>query len=95
MNDPYETVHNVDDYYDGPREGVADFHGSAHVFQCVWDEAANNWSERFTLSPVAASKGEGKIVDATAEFVVDKDRMTGDLPPGQLQPLRVRWRPIS
>jgi len=33
-----EEVHFVIDYWDGPREGVADYCGTPHYFRCVFDE---------------------------------------------------------
>ena len=35
----FETVYTVTDYYDGPRGGVADFQGSPHVHEWLFDEA--------------------------------------------------------
>ncbi|MDQ2799126.1 MAG: hypothetical protein M3Y13_05725 [Armatimonadota bacterium] len=48
-----EIVYTVFNYWDGPRAGVADFHGSPHFFQCIFDEVADEWSNVFRLSPVA------------------------------------------
>ncbi|HEV8133023.1 MAG TPA: hypothetical protein VGP85_00030 [Pyrinomonadaceae bacterium] len=44
-----ETVHTVNDYCDGPRVGVADFKGQPHYFECIFDEAADDWSSNFWL----------------------------------------------
>ena len=33
-----EPVYTVEDYYDGPREGVADFQGKSHVYKCQFSE---------------------------------------------------------
>jgi len=44
-----ETVHTVNDYWDGPRVGVADFQGQPHYFECVFDEALDEWSSSFWL----------------------------------------------
>ena len=48
----YERVHTVFDYYDGPRDGVADYNGKSHRYQSQWDEAADDWADTFTLTPV-------------------------------------------
>ncbi|MBV9850347.1 MAG: hypothetical protein JO250_11790 [Armatimonadetes bacterium] len=45
-------MHTVADYYDGPREGIANFGGAPHAYRCVFDEAANDWSDVFLLHPV-------------------------------------------
>jgi hypothetical protein len=44
-----ETVYTVNDYWDGPRVGVADFKGQPHYFQCVLDDASDDWSSIFWL----------------------------------------------
>ncbi|HEX6733105.1 MAG TPA: hypothetical protein VF074_23995, partial [Pyrinomonadaceae bacterium] len=44
-----ETVHTVNDYWDGPRVGVADFKGQPHYFESVFDEASDDWSSVFWL----------------------------------------------
>ena len=49
---PYERVHTVTDYYDGPRDGLADYNGKPHRYQSEWDEAADEWAETFLLTPI-------------------------------------------
>ena len=43
----YERVHTVLDYYDGPRKGVADFEGQPHLYECIFDDANDNYSDSF------------------------------------------------
>lgn len=50
----YETVYTVFDYWDGPRRGLADWGGKPHLYQCVFDEAADDWSNVFLLRAVDA-----------------------------------------
>jgi hypothetical protein len=54
VNDSFQTVHTMDDYYDGPRSGVADFDGQPHYYRAVyWDTP--QWDpddDRFELSPI-------------------------------------------
>jgi hypothetical protein len=50
----YERVHTVSDYYDGPREGLADYGGEPHRYKSHWNEAADDWAETFELSPIDA-----------------------------------------
>jgi hypothetical protein len=50
----YERVHTVLNYYDGPRKGVADFQGQPHLYECVFDESKDNYSESFVLTPLDA-----------------------------------------
>jgi hypothetical protein len=51
---PFETIHTVEGYYDGPRFGVTDFNGQPHYYcNLHWD--TSNWhpdESRFELSPV-------------------------------------------
>ena len=50
----YERVHTVSDYYDGPREGLADYIGTPHRYKCEWDEVADDWADTFELTPIDA-----------------------------------------
>jgi hypothetical protein len=50
----FERVYAVWDYYDGPREGLADYRGQPHYFKNQWDEEADDWSASFTLIPIDA-----------------------------------------
>ena len=54
MNDTFQTVHTVVDYYDGPRSGVADFDGQPHYYRSVYLDTPqwNPDEDRFELSPV-------------------------------------------
>ena len=45
----YERVHTVANYFDGPREGLADYQGSPHRYKSEWDEAADDWADPFEL----------------------------------------------
>jgi len=49
-----EAVFAVTDYWDGPREGVANFKGEPHSFQCIFDESADDWTNRFLLHSIDA-----------------------------------------
>jgi hypothetical protein len=44
-----ETVYTVNDYWDGPRVGVAGFKGQPHHFECVFNEVLDAWSSIFWL----------------------------------------------
>ncbi|MCB1034154.1 MAG: hypothetical protein KDD47_10010 [Acidobacteria bacterium] len=48
----YERVHTVSVYYDGPREGVADYGGAPHRYKNEWNNEENDWAETFELTPV-------------------------------------------
>jgi hypothetical protein len=48
----YETVYTVEDFYDGPRSGFADYRGIPHHYSSNWDEKRDDWADDFTLTPV-------------------------------------------
>src|SRR5258708_729369 len=50
----YERVFTVTDYYDGPRKGIANFLGKPHLYECIFDEAKDNYSDVFRLTPTDA-----------------------------------------
>jgi hypothetical protein len=95
MSTPFETVHSVDDYYDGPRVGVADFHGKPHHFRSVaWIHKDTEWDsedERFELIPVADTGSKPVVVRGT--FRVRQP--VPDLPKGVLRPLEVQWTSVE
>ena len=49
----YEEVFTVTDYYDGPRQGVANFKGEPHFYDCIFDEARDHCSNLYQLTPVS------------------------------------------
>jgi hypothetical protein len=49
----WETVFTVHDYYDGPKNGIASYRGTPHAYKCDWDQAADDWSPVFRLSPIS------------------------------------------
>jgi hypothetical protein len=53
MSEPlYERVLTVHDWWDGPRAGVANFKGRPHFYASSWDDAADDWSDIYTLVPI-------------------------------------------
>ena len=48
----YETVHTVTDYWDGPREGVANYKGLPHYYKCLFDEQKDEWSDIFLVKSI-------------------------------------------
>lgn len=49
----WETVYTVNDYFDGPRNGVASYRGVPHAYQCEWDDGADEWGAEFLLTPIS------------------------------------------
>lgn len=48
----FERVHTVWEYYDGPRDGLADFRGQPHFYKCVSDEDNDDGSALYALVPI-------------------------------------------
>lgn len=48
----YECVFTVTEYYDGPRKGIANYQGKPHFYECIFDEAKDDYSELFRLTPL-------------------------------------------
>lgn len=51
----FETVHTMTDYYDGPRGGVADYHGVPHVYKSTGADIGDvpgGIIDVFRLSPI-------------------------------------------
>ena len=46
-----ERVHTMTGYYDGPRNGVADYHGRPHIYESLFQDAADG-SDVFLLQPI-------------------------------------------
>ena len=49
---PFERVYTVNDYWDGPRGGVADFKAAPHFYRSIFSEADDNYTDVFELFPV-------------------------------------------
>jgi hypothetical protein len=48
----HERVYTMTDYYDGPREGIADFEGQPHLYKSEWNDGEDLSTSTFKLSPV-------------------------------------------
>jgi len=54
MNPEFEIVYTVTDWYDGPREGTANYRGAPHHYRSVCFDA-DGWDadeDRFQLTPI-------------------------------------------
>jgi hypothetical protein len=51
-SDAYEIVHTMTDFWDGPREGIANFRGSPHVYQSEFNDGEDEYSDTFLLMPI-------------------------------------------
>ena len=48
----FELVYTVTEYYDGPRQGVANFMGQPHFYDRVFSEAHGDYSDLVRLTPI-------------------------------------------
>lgn len=39
----WEAVYTVNDWYDGPRLGIADYNGQPYLYESRWDLAKDYW----------------------------------------------------
>lgn len=60
LTSPWERVHSIEDWYDGPRAGIADHWGWPHHYRSLYLDN-DRWDpdeDRFELVPVAAEAVE-------------------------------------
>jgi hypothetical protein len=62
-NSGYEIVFTVSDYHDGPRSGVANFRGSPHFYQAVFDDNADDYGDVYLLTPISQETLEAALQD--------------------------------
>ena len=63
MCESWETVHTMDNWYDGPRGGVADFGGAPHYYRSVYLDTPkwNPDEDRFELTPLPRAAFEAAV----------------------------------
>jgi hypothetical protein len=49
---PFERVYVENEWYDGPRAGLADIHGAPHRFKSLFDETEDEYLSTFAVWPV-------------------------------------------
>jgi len=60
-----DRVYAVDEYYDGPRTGIADYGSAPHYFRSVYLDS-QEWNpdeDRFELSPISAAAVAWELED--------------------------------
>jgi len=50
-----ETVFTVTDYWDGPLQGIANHEGKPHFYERIFDEASDDYSDLYRLTPINES----------------------------------------
>lgn len=48
----WDRVHTVNDYYDGPRRGIADVDGVPHIYEAEFDYSSDQFGDTYFASPV-------------------------------------------
>ena len=48
----FERVYTVTVYWDGPREGVADYEGVPHHYIAEWNDVRDEYAETYSLTPI-------------------------------------------
>ena len=51
----WDRVYTVNDYYDGPRLGIADVDGVPHIYEAEFDHSSDEYGDTFFVSPVDES----------------------------------------
>jgi hypothetical protein len=46
-----DRVLTVNDYYDGPRLGIAELDGAPHIYEAEFDHSADEYGDTYFLSP--------------------------------------------
>jgi hypothetical protein len=59
----FELVYTVTEYYDGPRQGVANFKGQPHFYDCGFSEEQDDYSDLYRLTPIPRQVLELAIED--------------------------------
>ena len=97
MEDVFEPVLEVTEYFDGPRRGIALFKGTRHTFTSKFLDSAEyrrdfESVDIFELVPIDLPHGATAIL-ANARFRTAAVQPT--LEPGQLRALEACWQPIE
>ena len=50
-----DRVYTVNDYYDGPRLGIADVDGVPHIYEAEFDDSSDEYGDTYFVSPVDES----------------------------------------
>jgi hypothetical protein len=47
-----DRVLTINDYYDGPRLGIAEFGGVPHIYEAEFDHSSDEYGDTYFLSPI-------------------------------------------
>jgi hypothetical protein len=49
---PWERVYTINEYYDGPRLGIAGFEGKPHIYESQWNDVEDDYTDRFWIREI-------------------------------------------
>ena len=49
---PWDRVLTINDYYDGPRLGIAEVDGVPHIYEAEFDHSTDEYGDTYFVSPV-------------------------------------------
>jgi hypothetical protein len=53
MSKIMDRIYTISDYYDGPIQGIASVNSEPHIYQCIFDEKAEEYSRTYSLQPIS------------------------------------------
>ncbi len=62
----FEEVLTVSEYYDGARQGIANFNAVPHFYDCIWSSEQDEYSDVYHLTPIQKSV----LDDALEEWAI-------------------------
>jgi len=74
----WERVYTINDFWDGPRFGVADVSGRPHIYESPFDSGKDNFEDFFVVSPskLSSSHWSSKIgisgIDGVRHSIVER-----------------------
>jgi hypothetical protein len=87
-----ECVHTIWSYTDGPREGIADFHGKPYIYKCQFSEAHDDWTDLFWLMEI----DQPLLGLATKKNLSWEMSQSTPIRPFQpIAPIMISWKPKS
>ena len=62
-----EKVITINDWWDGPQNGLACFNGAVCIYERIFDEAKDDWSDEYYLTPIGSDL-QNEILDEWSEW---------------------------
>jgi hypothetical protein len=82
----YDEVFTVTEYCDGPRQGIADFKGRPHFYDCVFSDTNDDYTDVYRLTPISPEVSglakEDWVIWRKWESAFHAGKTTLEIPPG-------------